>query len=388
MEDGGRGGTVARAPREKQDQAEALMKPRLRDLGIVFGDYEPGPYNAITDVPGVTVGQVTLVYDEPRVARTGVTVIMPRAGHIWRNRCFAGFHALNGTGEMTGIHWLRELGMLTSPVALTNTHEVGLVRDALVAYGQENGLTRFSALPVVAETWDGRLNDMDAFHLRRGHVYEAIAAARSGPVAEGNVGGGTGMICHDFKGGIGTASRRVPLHDSLYTVGALVQANHGDRADLRVDGVPVGRMIGPDVVPVPDGSRTAASSLIVVLATDAPLLPVQCRRLAQRATIGMARNGGIGHNGSGDLFLAFATGNDLPPDVESESGAGLYTIRFLPHQDLNPFFSAVAEAVEEAILNCLVAAETMTGYRGMTVYELPVARLRAIMDAARRRETR
>lgn len=348
-----------------------MVRRRLRELGISIGDHSPGRYNAITDVPGVRVGHTTLMEEQPRVIRTGVTVILPRGEESWRNYSFAGFHALNGTGEMTGIHWLRESGMLTSPIALTNTHEVGVVRDALVAYAQDQGHTRYSSLPVVGETWDGYINDMDAFPLRKSHLYEAIASASAGRVAEGNVGGGTGMICHDFKGGIGTASRVLEAGAHSYTVGALVQANHGDRENFRVAGVPVGRVIGREEVPIPyAGGTSSPSSLLVVIATDAPLLPVQCQRLAQRATIGMARLGGIGHHGSGDLFLAFSTGNSLPRDANEPRA-----IRMLPHAWLNPFFEAVAEAVEEAILNALTAAESIRSYRGYLVSALPLDRL-------------
>lgn len=353
-----------------------MERRRLRELGISIGIHPPGRYNAITDVPGVHVGHTTLIADEPRMMRTGVTVILPRGDESWRNYSFAGFHALNGTGEMTGIHWLRESGMLTSPIALTNTHEVGVVRDALVAYAQEQGHTRYSSLPVVGETWDGYINDMDAFPLRRSHLYQAIATANAGPVAEGNVGGGTGMICHDFKGGIGTASRLLEAGGHSYTVGALVQANHGDRKNFRVDGVPVGRVIGREEVPIPyAGGTSSPSSLLVIIATDAPLLPVQCRRLAQRATIGMARLGGIGHHGSGDLFLAFSTGNSLPRDTDEPR-----TVMMLPHDWLNPFFEAVAETVEEAILNALTAAESIRSYLGYLVHALPLDRLVEVME--------
>jgi len=351
-----------------------MTRARLRDLGITIGTYPTGPHNAITDVPGVWVGHTTLIYDQPRIARTGVTVIAPREGAIWNDHAFAAFHVFNGTGEMTGMHWLTESGLLCYPIAITNTHQVGLVRDAILAYGQEAGLTNFSALPVVAETWDGWLNDLDAFHITKAHVYEALASARDGPVAEGNVGGGTGMICHDFKGGIGTASRVVESKSGLYTVGVLVQANHGDRDLFRVDGVPVGREIGPDHTPTPWEEAPQSSSIIAIIATDAPLLPVQCERLARRATIGMARVGGVGYSGSGDIFLAFATGNHIPADA----GAPL-DVKMLPHHHLNPFFEAIPEAVEEAILNALTAAETMTGFQGHMAHELPVMEMVEMM---------
>jgi len=355
-----------------------MNRTRLRELGITIGTFPTGEYNAITDVAGVQVGHSTLIYDQPRIARTGVTMIVPRDGQVWNDNCFAGFHSFNGCGEMTGMHWLAESGMLCYPIALTTTHHVGTVHEALVVYGQEKGLTTLSSLPVVGETWDGWLNDLDAFHLKAEHVYAALADARSGPVAEGNVGGGTGMICHDFKGGIGTSSRLVEVAGQRYTLGVLVQANHGDRDDLRIDGVPVGRLIGPDQVPLPRGQRSAGSSIIIIVATDAPLLAGQCKRLAQRAAVGFARVGGIGHNGSGDLFLAFATGNHLPADAQEK-----YSLQYLPNHLMNPLFSALAEAVEEAILNVLTAADTMTGYKGRTVYGLPLKGLKALIDAYR-----
>jgi D-aminopeptidase len=351
-----------------------MAQARLRDLEITIGTFPPGPNNAITDVPGVLVGHCTLIYDEPRIARTGVTMILPREGEIWADNAFAAYHAFNGTGEMTGMHWLTESGLLISPIGITNTHQVGLVRDALIAYAAEEAHSHTSSLPVVAETYDGWLNDLDGFHLTKAHVYEAIQSAKSGPVAEGNVGGGAGMICHDFKGGIGTASRMVQTKSGMYRVGVLVQANHGDRRLLRVDGVPVGREIGPEHTPLPWAEPPQGGSIIVIIATDAPLLPMQCKRLAQRATIGMARVGGVGHNGSGDIFLAFATGNHHRSQADS-----LHELRMLPHHHLNPIFEAVAEAVEEAILNTLIAAETMTGFKGRTAYALPLDELQRVM---------
>ncbi|MCS7070431.1 MAG: P1 family peptidase, partial [Anaerolinea sp.] len=220
-----------------------MGRARLRDLGITIGMLPTGPHNAITDVPGVRVGHTTLIADEPRIARTGVTIIQPRPAAPWENPCFAGYFSFNGNGEMTGLPWIDESGLLTSPIGLTNTHQVGLVRDTLVRYEIEHGVGTGWVLPVVAETWDGWLNDINAFHLTGAHVLAALASASSGPVAEGNVGGGTGMICHEFKGGIGTASRVVVIFDQPYTVGVLVQANYGRRASLRIDGMPVGRLI-------------------------------------------------------------------------------------------------------------------------------------------------
>lgn len=350
-----------------------MTRQRLRDLGIEIGALPTGKQNAITDVPDVWVGHKTLIYDEPRVARTGVTIILPRAGAIWRNNAFAAFHSFNGCGEMTGMHWLDESGLLCYPIALTNTHHVGTVHEALVAYGQEKGLTDLSSLAVVGETWDGWLNDMDAFHIGKDDVYEALAAAAPGPVAEGNVGGGTGMICHDFKGGIGTASRIAETPSGAYTVGALVQANHGDRRDLRLDGLPLGRILDAQHTPTPWDQPQSGGSIIVIIATDAPLLPHQCRRLAKRAAVGFARVGGVGHNGSGDLFLAFATGNHLPEAWNAPAG-----VRMMPNHHMNPLFSAVAEAVEEAILNVLTAAKTMTGFQGHTAHALPLDDLQAL----------
>ncbi len=354
------------------------MRARLRDLGITIGQLPTGTHNAITDVAGVSVEHTTLIYDEPRVARTGVTIIHPRAEPTWDNNCFAGYHSFNGNGEMTGIAWLEESGMLVSSIGITNTHQVGLVRDTLVEDAITHGYKGGFLLPVVAETFDGWLNDIDAFHLTKAHIHEAIANAKSGSVAEGNVGGGTGMICHEFKGGIGTSSRVVELFEKRYTVGVLVQANYGLRQYLRVDGVPVGREIPPEHTPRPRDNATQRGSIIVVIATDAPLIPTQCKRLAQRATVGLARAGGVGHNGSGDIFLAFATGNPL-----KANGKPILSVEMILHQHLNPFFDAVAEATEESILNALTAAETMTGFQGRTVYALPLDELERVMKKYR-----
>jgi D-aminopeptidase len=354
-----------------------MNRARLRDLGIVIGELPPGPLNAITDVPGVLVGQTTLIADGERTARTGVTVIVPRNGNIWREPVAAGVHSFNGYGEMTGTHWIQEAGLLETPIALTNTGSIGAAHEAVLAYGGARGAAPGS-MPVVAETYDGWLNDIAAFHVRRKHVFAALAAAKGGPVAEGNVGGGTGMICHEFKGGIGTASRVVPAPGGPYTVGALVQANYGRRALLRVAGVPVGQALGAAEVPLPWPPRPDAGSIIAVIATDAPLLGDQCARLARRATVGLARVGGTGYNGSGDLFLAFATGNAFPPQTTAP-----YTVRMLPAATLDPFFDAVAEAVEESILNALTAAEDMTGYQGHQAHALPLDRLLEVMGQAR-----
>lgn len=349
-----------------------MSRPRLRDLGITVGRLPTGPHNTITDVPGVRVGQVSVIYDAPMVARTGVTIIAPRAGPASRDRVFAGYHSFNGCGAMTGLLWLEESGQLSSEIALTGTYTVGTVYDALVRATQEG---YGSHLPVVAETYDGFLNEGPAFHVTQEHVLQAISLASDGPIAEGNVGGGTGMRCHDFKGGIGTASRIARARCCEFTVGALVQANQGDRVDLVVKGVPVGQEIGPDRVPLPQrGPEEEGSSIIVILATDAPLLPFQCRRLAQRAVIGLARTGSYGHNWSGDIFLAFATGNHLTSTTAEPD-----TVLMLPNAELDPLFLAAGEAVEEAILNALCAAETMTGQKGRVIHALPTDDLLAIM---------
>lgn len=351
-----------------------MTRARLRDLGVVIGRFPTGEHNALTDVPGVRIGHATLIEDAPHVVRTGVTVIVPGEGEVHRHAPFAGYSSFNGYGEMTGLLWVEESGLLTSPIALTNTNQVGTVSEALVALGAERFGRGAYALPVVGETYDGWLSQIDAFPLRPEHVRAALDGAAGGPVAEGNVGGGTGMICHDFKGGIGTASRRVTAAGEAFIVGALVQANHGDRALLRVDGVPVGQALGPEHTPLPWSPPESEGSILIVLATDAPLLPVQCKRLARRAAVGLARTGGIGHNGSGDLFLAFATGNRVP-----DRAGSVVDLRMLPHTELNPLFEAAAEAVEEAILNALTAAETMTGQRGRVVHALPLEPLRDLM---------
>jgi D-aminopeptidase len=369
---------------------------RARDLGIRIGLGTPGPLNAITDVEGVTVGHTTLIHgDGPLVVgqgpvRTGVTVVCPRGRGGLHEAVFAGCHRLNGNGELTGLEWVRESGTLTSPVAITNTHSVGIVRDALVAASVRGDDATWS-LPVVGETYDGLLNDMNGFHVRAEHLHEALAAADGGPVAEGTVGGGTGMICHEFKGGIGTASRVIDAAAGGFTVGALVQANYGRRDWLRIDGVRVGEAIPTTEVPSPydevGRQRSAPSpgsgSIIVVVATDAPLLPHQCERLAQRAGLGIARVGGTGGHTSGDLFIAFATGNRLPSMVGDEHPAGLgtYDVRAVGDVVIDRLFDAAIESVEEAIVNALVAATTVTGRDGITAHALPHDRLREVMAA-------
>jgi D-aminopeptidase len=350
-----------------------MSSVRLRDLGIVIGVLPTGPNNAITDVPGVLVGETTLITDQPFIARTGVTTVFPRAD-VHTDAVFAGFYSFNGIGEMTGLPFIEETGLLASPVVLTNTNQVGLAYDTVIRYGVEKYNGFAYKLPVVAETLDGWLNEINAFPLRGEHVIAALESASSGPVAEGNTGGGTGMICYEFKGGTGTASRQVEIAGKVYTVGVLVQANHGDRPHLRVDGIPVGKEIGAETVPLPWPAAPASSSIIILVATDAPLLPNQCKRLAQRGTIGLARTGGYGLDTSGDLFLAFSTGNHYSQRLE-----GLISLYTIPQFLMDPLVIGVSEAVEEAILNTLVAAETMTGYKGHTAYALPHDRLMQVM---------
>jgi D-aminopeptidase len=323
---------------------------RARELGISIGRGEPGTANAITDVEGVRVGHTTLI--EGDSVRTGVTVVVPPETPL-----FAGCHRLNGNGELTGLEWVRESGLLTTPIGITNTFSVGVVRDAIAAASADEDAW---SLPVVGETFDGFLNDIRAQRVSAEHVHDALAGASADGVAEGSVGGGTGMICHEFKAGIGTASRRV----GDYVVGVLVQANYGRRERFRVDGVPVGELIGDRVALPTRGDESG--SIIAVVATDAPLLPHQCNRLAQRAGLGIGRMGGTAAHSSGDLFFAFATGNRHLDADEPEP-----PLRMLSDRLITPFYDAVIEATEEAILNSMLAAETMTGRDGNTVYALP-----------------
>jgi D-aminopeptidase len=355
---------------------------RARDLGIAIGQLPTGRLNAITDVAGVRVGHRTLV--RGGAVRTGVTVILPHDGDPASEPVFAGSHTLNGNGEMTGLEWVRESGMLTTPIALTNTNSVGVVHHALVgvsvrrrAEGRRSGPAW--SLPVVAETWDGYLNDIGGQHVGEDDLVAALDAAADGPVAEGNVGGGTGMKAFGFKAGIGSASRTVGDEDGGYTVGALVQANFGIRERLLVDGVPVGREIPRSEIPGPDtaAGEAGSGSVIVILATDAPLLAHQCRRLAQRAALGIARTGGGGENDSGDLFLAFATGN-RGLTAEDEGRAVTVPVSMLGDDHITSLFWAAIEATEEAVINALVAAETMAG-NGVTFHALPADRLLEIM---------
>lgn len=348
---------------------------RARDLGIVIGEHPPGPDNAITDVAGVRVGHCTLQEDGPPAVHTGVTVVVPH-DDIWTEPVFAGSHRLNGSGEMTGLEWIRESGELTSAIGITNTHSVGVVRDALVAAQvAARGDGVYWSLPVVGETYDGLLNDINGHHVRAEHVTAALDDAHSGPVAEGTVGGGTGMICHGFKGGIGTSSRVTETATGSYTVGVLVQANHGRRERLRINGVPVGERIGADVVPLPDMPRQyepGSGSIIVIVATDAPLLPHQCTRLAQRAALAVSRIGGSGEQYSGDLMLAFATGNrGIPPyawDEDASTPRPEIPLRMVAPQLMTRLFDLTIEATEEAIVNALVAATTVTGRNGLTAH--------------------
>ncbi|MBA3346313.1 MAG: P1 family peptidase [Gemmatimonadales bacterium] len=361
--------------------AEAQNKPRARELGIPF-DGAPGPLNAITDVPGVQVGLVTLIREArvgsgaPRAVRTGVTAILPR-GRNSAEPVFGGWFPLNGNGEMTGTTWLEESGFLEGPVMITNTHSVGVVRDAVVKWQVRNGtMYQDYSYPVVAETYDGWLNDINGFHVREADALAALGHARSGPVAEGNVGGGTGMICFEFKCGTGTASRRLTRNEGGYTVGVLVQANFGVRYQLQVAGVPVGRELG-DSAPFTSGADrdNEQGSIIIVVATDAPLLPHQMNRVVKRAALGLARTGGTGGNGSGDIFIAFSTANG---GAAAKDGPPV-RVEMLPNERLNRLFSATILATEEAIINALVAGETMTGVDGHTVVAIPHDRLRATL---------
>jgi D-aminopeptidase len=354
---------------------------RYRDLGLTVGLLSPGPLNAITDVDGVTVGMTTLIEGEGPLhvgvgpVRTGVTVIVPH-GDIGVEPVFAGCHRLNGNGELTGLEWVRESGQLTTPVALTNTHSVGVVRDALVAAEiRGTDLTAYWSLPVVGETYDGALNDINGMHVRPEHLFTALDSATGGPVAEGGVGGGTGMICHEFKGGTGTASRLV----GDWTVGALVQANYGRRERLTVDGVPVGHEVQLSAVPSPWDEEEelarrpepGAGSIIVILATDAPMLPHQLERLAQRAALGIARVGGGGEHSSGDIFLAFSTGNrGRIESYKSEGSTAPLDVSMIPDTSISDLFWGAIEATEEAIINALVGAETMSGRDGITAHRL------------------
>jgi D-aminopeptidase len=353
---------------------------RARELGITIGLGTPGPNCAITDVDGVRVGHTTLIEGDD--VRTGVTVVAPHGGDVLRDPVFAGFHRLNGNGEMTGIHWIAESGLLASPIGITNTHSVGVVRDALVEHLVRDVRPDEAiwSMPVVAETYDGDLSDINGFHVRAEHVHAALRSASGGAVQEGAVGGGTGMICHGFKGGIGTASRRLADEHGGHTVGVLVQANHGERRRLAVDGVPVGRLF--DDIPEPEYRAPGGErgSIIVVVATDAPLLPGQCDRLAQRAALGIARTGGLAADSSGDLILCFSTGNRGLSAVIDERSMTV-PVTMLSHTHISELFNATVEATEEAIVNALLAGETMRGRGGTTVHGLDGRRLKEAMPA-------
>jgi len=382
--------------------AAGASEPRARDLGVPF-DGTPGPLNAITDVAGVTVGYSTLIQGRgAHAVRTGVTVILPRGRATLDRPVFAGAFSLNGNGEMTGLAWVEESGLLEGPVAITNTHSVGVVHDALIAWRVKQGKADPSgywwSLPIVAETWDGDLSDINGFHVEPRHVFAALQGAKGGAIAEGNVGGGTGMICHDFKGGTGTSSRALSIDGKPYVVGALVQANYGVRDELRIAGVPVGKLMPllPAPAPAPRAPGTPPSttapaappsptapaappskdsgSIIIVVATDAPLLPTQLKRIAKRAALGLARNGSYSGNGSGDLFIAFSTANDGAGQARSA------TITALGNDQMDGLFLATVQVVEESIVNALIAARTMTGIGGARVPAIDHAQLRAIME--------
>ncbi|WP_199730632.1 DmpA family aminopeptidase [Amycolatopsis panacis] len=369
---------------------------RCRDLGITLGIFPPGRHNAITDVPGVRVGHCTISEGEgPLVTgkgpiRTGVTIVEPRPS-VWRSPVFAGAHRLNGNGEMTGLSWIRENGQLTTPIGLTNTHSVGAVRDAIIAeiHRDRGDDESYFCLPVVAETYDGILSDINGQHIRAEHVEAAFRALSDGPVPEGSVGSGTGMICHEFNGGIGTASRLVPnAHSGAYTLGVLVQANHGQRRRLRVDGVPIGERIPTEIVSSPyedlRKEMAGSGSIIVLIATDAPLLPHQCERLAQRGALAIGRTGGIGEHNSGDLLLAFSTGNDTLPGVGlGELDFEDIPVRMASDTVVELLFEAVIDATEEAIVNSMLAAATTVGRDGITAHPLPAEQLRAAVVGAR-----
>jgi L-aminopeptidase/D-esterase-like protein len=359
-----------------------MEKPRARQLNIIL-EGTPGKYNAITDVDGVTVGHATLIQGEGGLitgmgpVRTGVTAIRPRGDSI--SPVFGAWHTLNGCGEMTGTTWLEESGILYGPVMITNTHSVGVVRDTVAGWIHEKYHILFG-LPVVAETYDGFLNDINGFHVKAEHAIQALEHARSGDVPEGNVGGGTGMICHGFKGGIGTASRVIDPEHGGYTVGVLVQANHGSRRSLTIAGVPVGKEI-PDMLPLIHSTteQSKSSSIIAVAATDCPLLPHQLKRLAKRIPLGIGKLGGMGENWSGDIFLAFSTAEVAEPGED-----GLRAVSMLTDERINPLFAAIVQATEEAILNALLAAETMQGINENTVHALPHDRLIEVLKSYQR----
>ena len=379
-------------PLPRAHAATPAGKPRARSLGIPF-DGTPGPWNAITDVPGVEVGYATII--EGDSVRTGVTGIHPRGPAGAADPVAAGFFSLNGNGEMTGVSWIAESGTFSLPAAITNTHAVGVAHAGIVAWTAKHHpeLGDEWSLPVAGETWDGYLNDAHGHHVTEATVIDALEAARGGPVEEGSVGGGTGMICYEFKGGNGTASRRVDSRGTGYTVGVFLQANFGSRPELTLAGQPLGRLLagdGPaaaDAPPEPGTAPPGAGSVIAIVATDAPLLPHQCSALARRVTHGIARTGTISSHFSGDLFLAFSTGNPggfSGHHPAPDAGPGYDQLRFVPWARMNPFFAAVVQATEEAVANALVANEDMTGRDGHHVPALPRDRVAALFRAARR----
>jgi L-aminopeptidase/D-esterase-like protein len=370
--------------REPQPSPPAKPAVRARALGVPF-DGTPGKWNAITDVAGVEVGYTTMIRGEGELevgkgpVRTGVTAIIPRGHDSLNDPVYAGTFSLNGNGEMTGTAWVEESGFLEGPVVITNTHSVGVARDAVIAWRLAHGAADKTgywwSLPVVAETWDGWLNDINGFHVKPSDVAHALDTAQSGPIEEGSVGGGTGMICYEFKGGNGTASRVIPVEGIAepkrsYTVGAFVQANCGRRSQLMIAGVPVGKEIPGSIYPKDTGS------IIIVVATDAPLLPGQLKRLARRAALGLARTGSVSGNGSGDLFLAFSTANRGAADPSQPT----HTVETVPNDRLDPLFEATVQAVEEAIVNALVDNQSMTGRDAHGVPALPHDRLRQILQ--------
>jgi D-aminopeptidase len=358
--------------------------PRARDLGVPF-DGTPGPLNAITDIDGVLVGHTTLIEGNGKLVvgkgpiRTGVTAVLPRGAASMQHFSFAGWYSQNGNGEMTGTTWVEESGFLEGPVMITNTHSVGVVRDAViawrVAHGPADATESWWSLPVVAETWDGWLNDINGFHVKPAHVFHAIDSAHSGPVEEGAVGGGTGMVCNGFKGGIGTSSRQLSDKQGGYRVGVLVQCNYGTRQNLRIAGIPVGREIeSEDPYAWVPSDLAERGSIIVVVATNAPLLPHQLKRIARRVSLGIGRNGSIAGNGSGDIFIAFSTANPAASDVDH-----MVELKMVPNDMMDGLFAATVQATEEAIVNAMVAAEDMTGIDGHHVRALPHEQLRAVL---------
>ena len=349
-------------------------KPRARDLGIQF-DGVTGQWNAITDVAGVEVGHATIIKGKGTLnvgkgpVRTGVTAVHPRGKSDFK-KVFASYFSLNGNGEMTGSHWLEESGFLEGPIMITNTHSVGTVVDAVVAWSLTANSSGYPvSLPVVAETWDGRLNDINGFHVKQKHAFQALNTAKSGPLEEGNIGGGTGMVAFQFKAGSGTSSRLLPEDEGGYTVGVFVQANFGYRSQLVISGVPVGNSID-DLMPEIHKRKDKDGSIIVVVATDAPLLPYQLKRVAKRVTLGVARTGSISSNSSGDIFIALTTASINREDTKRTMSAP-----FLKNKYINPIFEATIQATEEAIINAMLAAETMSGINGNTIYALPHDRL-------------